>query len=60
MPDSKKEKSFIVRVKAGDLLDLLGKSKEENKIKVRLAQLYSDYDPGEYIVIQITDKTGKE
>ena len=60
MSNSRKEKSFIVRVKAGDLLDLIGNSKEEEKHKVRFAHLFSDYDPGDYVVIQITDKTGEK
>jgi len=57
MSKSKQTKSFTIRVKTGDLLDLLQKSKEEEKKKVRLAQLFSDYDPDEEIVIQLADKT---
>jgi len=60
MTKSKEMKDFTIRVKAGDLLDLLQKSKEEEKHKVRLAQLLSDYDPDEEIVIQLTDKTDEK
>ncbi len=60
MTKSKEMKDFTIRVKAGDLLDLLQKSKEEEKHKVRLAQLFSDYDPDEEIVIQLTDKTDEK
>jgi len=45
MTKSKETKSFTIHIKAGDLLELLGKSKDEERYKVRLAHLYSDYDP---------------
>ena len=57
MTKSKETKSFTIRIKAGDLLDLLGKSKEDEKFKVRLAHLYSDYDPDDELTIELTDKT---
>jgi len=60
MSKSKEMKSFSIRVKAMDLLDLLQKSKEEEKIKVRLAQLFSDYDPDDNVIIEISDKTDQE
>ena len=58
MPDFKKEKSLIVRVKAGDLLNLLNEAKKDQNLG-RCINLFADYGPETEIVIQLTDKTGE-
>ena len=59
MPDFKKKKSFIVRVKADDLLNLLNEAKKDENLG-RCINIFSDYDPESEIVIQLTDKTGEK
>jgi len=59
MSNSRKEKSFIVRVKAGDLLNLLNEAKKDKNLG-RCINIFSDYDPEAEIVIQLTDKTGEK
>jgi len=59
MSNSRKEKSFIVRVKAGDLLNLLNEAKKDQNLG-RCINLFADYDPETEIVIQLTDKTGEK
>ncbi len=59
MPNSKKDSSFTVRVKAGDILNLLNEAKKDKNLG-RCIQIFADYDPDQEIVIQIADKTGEE
>ncbi len=57
--DEKSKKTGIIRLKAGDLLNLLKNSNEDDDV-IRLVQIFSDYDPEAEIVVQLTDKTGEK
>jgi len=59
MFDSKKDKRFIVRVKASDLLNMLNEAKKDQNLS-RCINLFADYDPETEIVIQLTDKIGEK
>lgn len=53
------KKPGIIRVKADDILNLLKNSDEDDDV-IRLIHIFSDYDPDDYVVIEISDKTDQE
>ncbi|MBN1553046.1 hypothetical protein JW979_16340 [bacterium] len=60
MTKSKEMKRFTIRIKTGDILNLLNESKtDENRIRC-LNIFFADYDPEAEIVIQLTGKTGEK
>ena len=56
--DDRSKKTELIRVKAGDILNLL-KNSDENEDVIRMIHIFSDYDPDD-VLIQISDKTDQE
>ena len=57
--NEKSKKTGIIRVKAGDILNFLKNTDEEEDV-IRLVHIFSDYDLADDVLIQISDKTDQE